>query len=33
VQQLANQLAVALGQPVVVELRVLPVQRVKSSDP
>jgi uncharacterized hydrophobic protein (TIGR00271 family) len=32
-QQLANQLAVALGHPVVVELRVLPVQRVTSSDP
>jgi uncharacterized membrane protein len=31
-QQLANQLAIALGQPVVVELRVLPVQRVKSSN-
>jgi uncharacterized hydrophobic protein (TIGR00271 family) len=32
-QQLANQLAVTLGQPVIVELRVLPVQRVKSSNP
>jgi uncharacterized hydrophobic protein (TIGR00271 family) len=32
-QQLANQLAAALDHPVVVELRVLPVQRVKSSDP
>jgi uncharacterized hydrophobic protein (TIGR00271 family) len=32
-QQLANQLALALGHPVVVELRVLPVQRVKSSNP
>jgi uncharacterized hydrophobic protein (TIGR00271 family) len=32
-QQLANQLAVTLGHPVVVELRVLPVLRVKSSDP
>jgi hypothetical protein len=32
-QQLANQLAVALGHPVVVELRVLPALRVTSSDP
>jgi len=32
-QQLANQLATALGHSVVVELRVLPVQRVTSSDP
>ena len=32
-QQLANQLAIALGHPVVVELRVLPVLKVKSSDP
>jgi hypothetical protein len=32
-QQLANQLAVALGHPVVVELRVLPVQRVTSNNP
>jgi len=32
-QQLANQLALALGQPVVVELRVLPEQRVKSNNP
>jgi hypothetical protein len=31
-QQLANQLAVMLGHPVVVELRVLPVQRVKSNN-
>ncbi|HYB00025.1 MAG TPA: DUF389 domain-containing protein [Ktedonobacteraceae bacterium] len=31
-QQLANQLAVALGHPVVVELRVLPVQRATSND-
>jgi hypothetical protein len=33
VQQLANQLALALGQPVVVELRTLPQQTVTSSDP
>jgi uncharacterized hydrophobic protein (TIGR00271 family) len=32
-QQLANQLAVELGHPVVVELHVLPVQRVKSNNP
>ncbi len=32
-QQLANQLAVALDHPVIVELRVLPVLKVKSSDP
>jgi uncharacterized hydrophobic protein (TIGR00271 family) len=32
-QQLANQLASALGQPVVVELRTLPEQTVKSSNP
>jgi uncharacterized hydrophobic protein (TIGR00271 family) len=32
-QQLANQLAVALGHPVVVELRVLPAVRVTSSNP
>ena len=32
-QQLANQLAVALGQSVVVDLRTLPEQRVKSSNP
>ena len=32
-QQLANQLALALGHPVVVELSVLPALRVTSSDP
>jgi hypothetical protein len=32
-EQLANQLAVALEHPVIVELRVLPVQRVTSSNP
>jgi uncharacterized hydrophobic protein (TIGR00271 family) len=32
-EQLANQLAVALDHPVIVELRVLPVQRVTSSNP
>lgn len=32
-QQLANQLALALGHPVVVDLRTLPTQRVKSSNP
>jgi uncharacterized hydrophobic protein (TIGR00271 family) len=32
-QQLANQLAVALGHPVVVELRVIPALRVTSSNP
>ncbi len=33
VQQLANQLAGALGHPVVVDVRTLPTQRVKSSTP
>jgi len=33
VRQLANQLAFVLGQPVVVELRTLPEQTVKSSNP
>jgi len=32
-QQLANQLAEAIGHPVIVELRVLPVLKVKSNNP
>ena len=32
-QQLANELAVALDHPVVVELHVLPVQKIKSNNP
>jgi uncharacterized hydrophobic protein (TIGR00271 family) len=33
VQQLANQLALALGHPVVVDVRTLPTQRARSSNP